>query len=64
MVGLGLVAAVTVVGDTVVSSFGAALDRSVKADFIIQGTQSGLTPELAAAARPARAGCRVGDPLR
>ena len=46
MVGLGLVVAVAVVADSAVSSFGGALDESVKADFIVDSSSSTLSPEL------------------
>ena len=46
MVGLGLVVAVAVVADSALSSFGSALDKAVKADFIVDGTASPLSPEL------------------
>ena len=46
MVGLGLVVAVAVVADSALSSFGGALDKSVKADFIIDSSSSTLSPEL------------------
>ena len=46
MVGLGLVVAVAVVADSAVSSFGGALDQSVKADFIVDSSSSTLSPEL------------------
>ena len=46
MVGLGLVVAVAVVADSALSSFGGALDKSVKADFIVNSSSSTLSPEL------------------
>lgn len=46
MVGLGLVVAVAVVADSALSSFGASLDSSVKADFIVDSASSTLGPEL------------------
>ena len=46
MVGLGLVVSVAVIADSALSSFGSALDQSVKADFIVDSSQSTLSPEL------------------
>ena len=46
MVGLGLVVAVAVVADSALSSFGSALDQSVKADYIVDSASSTLSPEL------------------
>ncbi|KJK55209.1 ABC transporter permease [Saccharothrix sp. ST-888] len=54
MIGLALVIGASVFTSSMVSSTNAQIDKSVGADYVVQGNQNGLTPAMVSAAKSAK----------